>query len=58
MKEPTRPVSIRVPESMPDKIRAITGMTFSQAVVNMLEAFIHASKTDATTTPPEEPSHD
>lgn len=48
--EETRPVSIRVPITMPDKMRALTGLSFSQAVVQLVGAFIAAQ--EGKTPPP------
>lgn len=50
----TRPVSIRVPNELPDQIRAITGMSFSEAAVTLLQAFVRNSRHDT----PQDTNHD
>lgn len=44
MPKPTRVVSIRVPLGLPEKVKAVTGMPFSRAVITMFEAFIAAQE--------------
>lgn len=55
-KEPSKVVTVRVPESLPEKVRAATGMSFSAAIKHFFEPFVAS----LTTAPPstDEVSHD
>jgi hypothetical protein len=44
MPKETRVVSVRVPVGLPEKVKAATGLPFSQAVVVMFEGFIKSQQ--------------
>jgi hypothetical protein len=51
MARETKPVSIRVPLGLPEKVRAITGLPFSTAVAQIMEAFVAAHDSPRKTLP-------
>lgn len=59
MSKASKPVSVRVPEDLPAKIRAVTGMSFSKAIVTFFVPLVESmERKQREAAAPKDTTHD